>query len=164
MAGSCPDVGLVLGDPIGLRLVLKMPDGPGDADQREGGAPARLDLRNLSGTALIEPDDRGAQRSAVFVEVHYRAALRRDRDAAERGLRHRGFAPQTLAGLTERLPIPFRVMLDPTRFAREISGERHLRFRHQLPGEIEEQRTHALRTVVDGKNVIVGHEFPFSSC
>ncbi|MNF57052.1 hypothetical protein D3C84_385640 [compost metagenome] len=75
LVGRRPDLRLVAGDPVGLGLGAKVVHCGLRADQFEQPAPRSLDATLDFGLALIEPQDRRAQRLALGIDVDHRAAL-----------------------------------------------------------------------------------------
>ena len=155
-AGARPDVGLVLGNPVGLGFFLEVAHGIAHANGAKGRFPPPGQARGVLGAPLVEPDHGGAQGLAVLVQRQGGAALRGDDEASDVALVDAGGLPQLLAGLAQGLPEYVGVRFHPAGFGRLV-GDRYLRFVHQVAVQVEQQGAHALRAVVDGEQVGGGH-------
>ena len=82
-AGARPQLGLVLGDPVGLGFFLEVAYGIAHANGAKRGLPPPRQAWGVLGTALIEPDHGGAQRQACGVERQCGAALGGDDEAGD---------------------------------------------------------------------------------
>ena len=105
------------------------------------------------GAALIQPQDRRAQRLTVFINVDHRAALGGQRHAADQASIDIQLRPQFVAGLAQTGPVILRVLLGPARLAGVVGPQFDLAFADQVAVEVEQKRTHALRSVVDRQQV-----------
>src|SRR3990167_7798127 len=151
--GLRADLRLVLRDPVDLGLGAKMIDRRLRAEQLEQPAPGPLDPAAHLGLALIEPEDRRAQRLAQRIDMDQRSTLGGQCHALDQPAVDIHRRPQPLAGLAEAGPVIFRVLLGPAGLSGIIGLEFHLALAEQIALQVEQQRTHALGAVIDGQQV-----------
>src|SRR5690606_20296239 len=118
--------------------------------------PQPADRLHALSAPLIQPDYRWAQRLSLAIEVDNRRPLRRDRDAFERGFRDVRLLPELLARLAERGPEILRLLFRPPRLLGVIRLDRHAGFGEDVPFGIDQQRSKALRAVVDRQDDVLG--------
>ncbi len=154
---ALPDRAVVLGQPVGLGLALQLPHQRAGSGDAEGRVPEQAERRRRRAQALVGPDDRRAQRRAVFARADDRAALRRQRQRGDACGRY-ALLPQQPAGLGQCAPVGERIFLGPAGLWR-IEGrlEHDLRPTLHRARAIEGEGAHALRADVDGENQIGRH-------
>ena len=114
------DVGLMLGDPVDLGLATEMIDRLLGPRQLEQPAPGALNPSLHLGAALVEPENRRAQRRTLLVDMDDAAALRGHGHSLDQAAVDVHLLPQQPARLAETGPVVFRVLLCPARLAGEI--------------------------------------------
>jgi hypothetical protein len=119
--GARPERRLLLRDPVGFGFAREVADGVAHAHRAQRHFPPPGQARVGVAAALVEPDDGGAQRLAMGIEVDHGGALGGDHQAADGRLGYAGVGPQALAGLAQRAPELLGIVFHPARLGRLVA-------------------------------------------
>ena len=158
--GLLPDIRLVDTNPVGLSFSLQVGNGFAHAGDLEQSTPNSTQRFLARSTALIQPVDSRAQGLASLVDINQRRALRGQGYPNDCLLIHTRHQPKLLAGLTNRLPEYFGVLLSIARLGRVVGLDRNLRFRHQITMQIKNQSAYGLCAIINCQQLISRHLKP----
>src|SRR6185295_315435 len=101
------------------------------------------------GAALIQPDDGRTQRFACRIDADRSRTLSGESDAVKRPGIDTMLIPEQPAGIADAAPVQLGVLFRPARLLRKIRLNLNLLFRQDVAGQVENNRTHALRAHIN---------------
>ena len=149
-----PRVGFVGVDPVRLAVGLERGDRLADPQCPKGEAVDPAKRWQSFRPALVEPDDRGPERTSVIVGDDDRPALAGQGDARNRLGPDDAAGPERRAGLADRSPVELGVLLRPAGLGRDVRFDRDAGARDETAARIEDECPDALRAGVKRKDVL----------
>jgi hypothetical protein len=149
-----PDLGFIGVNPVGLAIGLERGDRLAHPHCSKGEAVDPAKRWQSFRPALVEPDDRGPERTSVIVGDNDRPALAGQGDARNRLGPDHAAGPERRAGLADRSPVELGVLLRPAGLGRDVRFDRDAGARDETAARIEDECPDALRAGVKRKDVL----------